>query len=573
MAAAALGLSGLAIIAIGAGLKSMSAQTPEQMIQSGIFVAGLGGVLALLGLAPWALIGAASLGAGGLALYSVGRGLAAFKGVDFKQTDAILDVISKLSDKFYDIGGPIDAVMIGSGAAVMTGVGLSTLLLSKTLRTIHESKLTGSQIQDIGDGIGLFIDSLLDTIQSRQGSFLKTAIGIKSLSGLGSMISNLASGLVQMGKLTFVEYGIQDGKLVPITTRKFTQKDFDNVAIGIDAIISSLHAPLAKIGEDGNFLTGGPVGRGIKQLNGLGSLVKGVVDGIAGIGQMQFTEYAVRDGRLVPISTRNFRRQDFVNVGVNLGLIIDSLTKPLAKIGADSGMLSDSDVKNGIDSLEGLSKTVFKPIFEIVKFIQDNKINAASNKELAVNISGLIGGVFGALSTINDYDAEDVPDILAGINSQFRTMVSYNAEYGRMSTHFKRTAGSLMVINKELSNEKLQKILQLRDAIKELSSYQLHNNFEKLIELIELRLQPLLTQMNDTLSSTADYAMSQNQAGGYDMSAFYSQPMTGQNVNITNNNSNTVANNTSQNNDSSLSALADSISDYADKLMTFNFLK
>jgi hypothetical protein len=166
-----------------------------------------------------------------------------------------------------------------------------------------------------------------------------------------------------------------------------------------------------------------------------------------------------------------------------------------------------------------------------------------------------------------------VSDILAGINSQFRTMVSYNAEYGRMSTHFKRTAGSLMVINKELSNEKLQKILQLRDAIKELSSYQLHNNFEKLIELIELRLQPLLTQMNDTLSSTADYAMSQNQAGGYDMSAFNSQPMTGQNVNVTNNNSNTVANNTSQNNDSSLSALADSISDYADKLMTFNFLK
>jgi hypothetical protein len=509
MGAGALLIGGGALWLVAKGVKEMSTVSGDNLLNQGLFLASFSGMLALLGLAPWSIIGAGALGAGGLALYAVGKGLQQWQSIDVKILPAINDSLNALAATFYDIGGPVDSVMIGSGAAAMVVAGTATYMFTKSLANIKQYKLTDADIVKASKSIGLFITSIVDTIDNNDANFLRVGFGIKMLTGLGNMIANLATGLVQMGSLTFIEYGIKDDKIVPVHSRKFTESDFKNVGNGISAIINALTTPLANIGKNSSFIFGGDVGNGIKQVKDLGNLIKGLADGIVGIANLQFTTYEVVNGRLVPVDTRKFDAKDFARAGNNITALIDALVNPLAKIGKGSSWLKDSDVKNGIDSLEDISKSVFKPISEIVKFMQDNNVDANFNAKFKSNLSGLIGGIAFAMSSLNGLDAADSVDSLKDINIQLDNIVSKNADYANTAISFRRTAASLITINKELSADKLSAIIAVKDAVKELSSYTLHENMTKLIELLEQRLQPILSQMNTTLQDAANYAMNQ----------------------------------------------------------------
>lgn len=568
MGAGALLAGGAALWLVSKGVKEMSSVSGQQLLEQGLFLTGFGSILALLGLAPWSLIGAAAIGAGGLALYSVGKGLQQWKDVDVKILPAVNDSLNALAKTFYDIGGPVDSLMIGSGAAVMIGVGAATYMFTKSLANIKQYKITESDVTKASSTVSLFITSMVDTIDNNDANFLRVGFGIKMLTGLGNMLANLAGGLVKMGALTFIEYGIKDNKIVPVSTRKFTKADFDNVGNGISAIITALTGPLANVGKNASFLFGGDVGNGIKQIKDLGNLIKGLADGVTGIANLQFTDYDVVNGRLVPVSTRRFNSADFKNAGNNITALIDALVGPLAKIGKGSSWLKDSDVKNGIDSLEDMSKNVFKPISEIVKFMQDNKIDARFNQQFKSNLSGLIGGVAFAISSLNGLDAADTSNLLRNIDTNLESIVSRNDDYAKTATSFRRTAASLITINKELSADKLSKIIEVKEAIRELSSYTLHENMVKLIELLEQRLQPILSQMNMTLQDAANYAMTQPGYGTMDGTVQYDAA--GNVINQTTVDTNTT-NVTNQNNQND-SGVLESIEKYFENTLLSQFL-
>lgn len=499
MAAGAMIITGFAIKLIGEGLQLMGKLSGEQMLQAGLFITGMGAVLALLGLAPWAILGAVSLGLGGLALIKVGEGMQAMSKADLSKTGAMVSAVRDLASLFFDVGGPIDMAMILSGATSINAIGVSSLKIALTLKTLSDAKLTDTQITGFASSIGLFINSMINVFDDFKGDYDKVEDGIDALMGLGNMISNLANGLVMMGQLKFVEYGLKDGKIVPINVREFGKSDFDKVGDGISTIISALSDPLAKVGATAGMFSSGDVGRGIKALTGLGNLIKGIAEGVAGMAQLQFTEFAVVDGRLVPVHTRKFTDDDFRRVGSNIESIITALTDPLAKIGKGTSWFKRSDVEKGISALEELSKNVMSPVTKMVDFIKSNKLDTATATQFGISFNILVGSIGNAIGRIGSSDYNDANDNMGKFVDHVRNLTGENPGLNRTRSNFERTARSLVNINNELTNDKLKRVLELRDAINDLASNKLMDNFQALIMMLEQRLQPLFMQMNDSL--------------------------------------------------------------------------
>lgn len=512
MGAGALILTAGAVWIIGKGLELMSKSTGDQMLNAGLFITGLGAVITLLGLAPWSILGAVALGAGGVALYAVGKGMQQMNTVDFSKTDAMIDAISKLASTFFDIGGPIDTPFILSGAMSVLAIGRATLAIAQTLKTLSDAKMTDAQIRASADSIGVFIESMLNVFDNYEGSFMKVKKGIWALSSLGNMISSLAKGLVEMSTLNFVEYEVQDGKLVPVSSVPFNRETGKRVGDAIAVIIDSLTAPLAKVGASAGMFSSGDVGRGVKALTGLGNLVKTIADGIAGMASLQFTEYEVRDGRLVPVSTRKFREDgsDFRNVGKNIDSIIQSLTDPLSKIGAGSSWAKSSDVEKGIDALENLAKNVINPMSKVTEFIKNQQLDPTSAKNFALSFSILVGGIAMAMQRVAENDFDDANDNMETFVDNVKDLVSQNDGLARTRNNFERIARSLVKINTELSNDKFKRIVELKETMEALSSNKMYDTMFAIVQLLEQRLVPIMQGVNENLTQTGNYIMNQS---------------------------------------------------------------
>jgi hypothetical protein len=200
--------------------------------------------------------------------------------------------------------------------------------------------------------------------------------------------------------------------------------------------------------------------------------------------------------------------------------------------------------------------------------MQDNNVDDNFNSKFKSNLSGLIGGIAFAMSSLNGLDAADSVDSLKDINIQLDNIVSKNADYANTAISFRRTAASLITINKELSADKLSAIIAVKDAVKELSSYTLHENMTKLIELLEQRLQPILSQMNMTLQDAANYAMTQPT---YDMSAAGVQYDSAGNV-INQNSSTSTTTNVNNQTAANDTGVIDSIEKYFENTLLMQFL-
>lgn len=520
MAAGAMVITGFAIKLIGEGLQLMGKLSGEQMLEAGLFITGMGAVLALLGLAPWAIVGALALGAGGLALIKVGQGMQEMSKADLSKTGAMVNAIRDLAGLFFEVGGPIDTPMILSGAASVMAIGSASLRVANTLKVLSDTKLTDTQIKGFAGSIGTFINSMIQVFNDFKGDYDKVEDGINALMGLGNMISGLANGLVMMGNLQFVEMGIVNGELKPVNVRQFGKADFDRVASGIETVITALTDPLAKVGSTANMFSSGDVGRGIKSLTGLGTLVKTIAEGVAGVAQLQFTEYEVVDGRLVPVHTRKFTETDFKNVGSNIESIITALSDPLAKIGKGSSWFKRSDVEKGIDALQDLAKNVMTPVSKMVEFIKSSNLDGGSALEFSKAFNIVVAGIGAAMGRIGKTEYTDANQNMAKFVDNVKDLTRENDGLSITRSNFERTARALVNINGELSNDKLKRIVELKETIQELGSTKLIDNFNLLILMLEQRLHPLFMQMNDSLRQ-----IGYNSMQGIGMNPDYNGPM------------------------------------------------
>ena len=144
----------------------------------------------------------------------------------------------------------------------------------------------------------------------------------------------------------------------------------------------------------------------------------------------------------------------------------------------------------------------------LAKWLVDNQVNAKTNAELQSNLTGLIGGILNSIREVEKFkDFDDIPDVFDDINDELDRMVRNKDAFLANANSFSRTAKSIITINKELTNEKFARIIELRDTIRELSGQELHDNFAKIIELLEQKFAPLLQGLNEQFARTAEFAM------------------------------------------------------------------
>jgi hypothetical protein len=243
--------------------------------------------------------------------------------------------------------------------------------------------------------------------------------GMKAVHGLGSLISEIAKGVLDMMKLEFKSL---DGKIV-----KIEPGDFVTVGRNISAMINSLKSPIMEIGSNSKPVESkgllGALGlsmvlpddndfrQGMLAVSGLGGFISGIADAVL---KMVSLEFKKMDGTPVQV-----KHGDFITVGNNVAALINALKDPISEIGSVSkpremggplGWLfgdivnavfpQDTDFERGMESVGGLG-ALLSGLAEGVKTFGmgefPNPDDPKGPKINALQLAPRVGEVAGAL--------------------------------------------------------------------------------------------------------------------------------------------------------------------------------
>ncbi len=353
---AALAGIGLAYMAISYSLKKISEINPDALLKSGAALGVVIGTVIGVGIPPVALLvasGSAALLLMGGAMLSLGFGLKKIQdlNIDENNIDSFTSTISKVADTFFEIGGPIDTPMIMSGAATGIAIGGALYSIGKGIKefvglnidykavgnNIAEliksittplaeigkggfffndtetgveaiedlgqniyslalgvqsfsrlefkgsdgkvTKITSSDIAMVGTNIGNLIKSITTPLaEIGKGGFFfnDTETGVEAIEGLGTNVYDLAKGVKEMATLQFTD---AKGK-----TMKLSQSDLLAVGTNIGNLILSITKPLAEIGKGGFFFN--DTETGVEAIQGLGKSVGEIIGTVKSVADM-----------------------------------------------------------------------------------------------------------------------------------------------------------------------------------------------------------------------------------------------------------------------------------------------
>jgi hypothetical protein len=434
LAAAALGIPVVAaFVELGAGvLISLAASlvvfagalwllskadfTKEKTENLGYAIAEIGFALAKFGLvAVPAAIGAAVLIPASLALLPLTYALSKFKTIDWQESDgeALKNALSSTVQGFahaldgLGIKGILKAmaaipmissmgnalVSLAAGVKAMATLSFTEMEYDKDAKKLVPKrvvKLTDAEIQAVGPNTAMILNALAMPLtnfgmwstmgETGFGPFTigagYMAKGIKAAAGIGNVISSIAKGVADMAQLNVVDYEVREGKLVPKAVRKLTPGDFILAALNTALILDTLVTPLSTFGKEaangeGRLWGDGYVTKGIEAAGKVGNAIASIAKGVFDMASLDIVENEVVDGKLVPKAVRKLNVGDFVLAAVNVGLILETLTKPLTDFGRaykdGSSWFTDSALEAGITATGKIVDPIAKMADMIIK--------------------------------------------------------------------------------------------------------------------------------------------------------------------------------------------------------------
>jgi len=411
-------VSSIALILISAGLlvfKAANVTLEDAGILAGVIV-GLGTTMALAGVvSPLIALGSGAMILAGVSLILVSAGLATFKAVGFTSADGdnLKGALSAVMSGF--LGGDAPGGFVANLKFAAKAAERAALLLI----TVPPMILAGMALIAISGGLAAFksigfSQSDSDNMQYAIGSVVKAfsivtdkdlqkkfgininwkdfSVGIFALSGAGSTLASLASGIQSWANLEVTEWEVINGgtskaQLVVKNKRKMNDADFTSAGQNIAKVISAIAEPFAKVGKLNQGQSSGDplydaifgntyVADGIKSLKNSGDTLVNLAKGIQAFANLEITEYEVinagtKDAKIVPKSTRKMSEGDFTAASANIGMIIGFLAKELAKIGEmednSSGWFSNGYVKKGQEAIANLGGNISSMAEAIVK--------------------------------------------------------------------------------------------------------------------------------------------------------------------------------------------------------------
>lgn len=521
----ALAIAAVSTVIFAAGLIMAQNVPLEAYLQFGLFIAavsgaaiGLGAVasMALLGGAALLVIGGATLVFAN-AMQKVGD-----SNIEWSQIGQLATIMGGLALVATGVGNPFTVAFTLAGAAALVVVGTATLQFAKAIKAVSDTNLSPKELQNIGDSLASFIDVVLTAISKNSDKLKDAKAGIEALADLGTLIYNLSEGLKGMADLVFPKYSVKDGKLV-ITGIVDMNEAVPKIGQNIGVLLDALADPLAEIGARGTWFKGNDVKKGIKALTGIGDVFVPLADGLMKMAQLQFVEYEVRDGKLVPVRMLD-AKDEIPKIGHNIAWLLGELEKPLAKIGESGTWFNKNHTKKGIQALSEIGK-VFSPITELLEATSKNP--KFSNKwvqdEFAPAVEGILTTISDIAKRVNDSDDIDI-DLLKERIATLDNLVGMYKKISAQATDNVKFADSFQQVNSSLDKLNLDKLSKFVTQFKTLQSKSIVDSITGLAQSINgpltAALEKLFTKLEQAInklnlpvgqqSSTYTPALSQN---------------------------------------------------------------
>jgi hypothetical protein len=349
-------------------------------------------------IAPFVLIGAAAIIPASAALLPLTFALAIFKTIDWQESDgaalqnALTSTVQGFSHALDGLGVagvlkamaaiPMIALMglalvsLAAGVKAMATLSFTEMeydAKSKKLVPKRVVKLTDAEIQQVGPNVAKILNAVAGPLTNfgkwaSESNFMFGPFslgssymlkGIDAAAKVGNAISGIAKGVADMANLNIVEYEVKNGKVVPKSVRKLSDADFTLAGDNTASILNALVNPLSTFGKEaskgeGKYWGDGYVVKGIEAAAKVGNAISGIAKGVIDMANLNIVEYVVKNGKLVPVSTRKLTTDDFTNAATNVDEILTALTAPLTQFGKDykngSSWFTDSALEAGIEA-------------------------------------------------------------------------------------------------------------------------------------------------------------------------------------------------------------------------------
>ena len=380
--AIALGAISVALLILAASLyvfKSSGFGLGDAVVLTALIIAlgTIGTVLgALMEAGGLPLLGAAAMAAIGLSLLPLTYALKAYKDSKIEDKDILVFglLIGALALLSTELGG---LMLFGGlpllGAAAMGAIGLALVPFTKALLTYKKSGFNDSDAENFITVLDKIIVGLIDTFTNLSiGQLSKLRTGISALTGVGNVMSSLATGIQNFANMKFIEYEVVKNKdgiamIQPKSIKKLSNTDIQNAGINFGIIIDAIAKPLATVGiyesTGKGIFSGNYVSKGIKALTGIGNIMTGLAQGVQAFANLTFIEYEVvgkgSDAKLVPKAVVPINMKTTLPlVTATFTKIVTAMVKPLSDIGKEesesSGLFSGGYVSKGIKALTGI---------------------------------------------------------------------------------------------------------------------------------------------------------------------------------------------------------------------------
>jgi hypothetical protein len=422
LGAAAIAAIGLAIIPLAIGLKyyKEAGWTGDDTINLGLLVGALGLVATVLG-NPFTnfmtLLGAAAMVVIGAAIVPLTEGLMNYKNSGWKESDnqKLIDTMTAVVRAFGIMWDedlqkeaglkPFSPYEVYMGVTALSGIGNVMTSLAQGLvsfasmqfvefevvkdkdgnavlqpKAVH--KLTDADIQAAGTNFAAVLNAILDPIAAvgkkeieGQGQFAQGYVsnGIRALTGIGNIMTDLAKGIQAFADLKFITYGVVNGgtpdaKLVPTSVVQLTDSHFKAAGEGFAQVVNAILNPIADVGkkesESSGWFSDGYVKKGIAALTGIGNIMTDLAKGIQSFANLEFTTFQVvnegtADAKIVPKGIVKLGDQDFVNMSSNFDKVLTAFLDPFIRA-AFKIKEKEYDINIAMQFLPNITDTVNK---------------------------------------------------------------------------------------------------------------------------------------------------------------------------------------------------------------------
>ena len=282
--------------------------------------------------------------------------------------------------------------------------------------------------------------------------------GIESVSGMGEILVSVAEGVLAFAKM---EYKDLNGKVVKIDD-KIQAAAIDNAG----KVISVVAAAFGEIGkmypvtDDGWFTSGSSdVQKGIQAVNGMGSILVNVAEGVKAFADMSFKD---ADGNVVKIPDADL--QEGGKIMVNISSVLGAVSRVFGFIGAssDGGYFSDpsgtgytaDQVREGVDAVQGIGG-ILSGVGAAVKAFAE-----ADNPDTKP-ITDFIIDVVSAITNLGGFDVftvENNSDLLAKVFDGI-------AEVAEKADPFEKVAKSMGELKDNINAMDLEKLTLTNDLM------------------------------------------------------------------------------------------------------------